>query len=114
MATDSAHMMKRHDLDPVLRVLVKQRNGKPFDLTGYTQVRFIMRAAAGGTIKVNATAVIEDAAAGAVRYDWITADTDTAGTYVGEIEAISAGSRKRTFPTRGYLSIVIEPDLNNA
>lgn len=114
MVTDSAHVMKRHDLDPVLRVLVKQRNGRPFDLTDYTQVRFVMRATTGGGAKVNASAVIEDAAAGAVRYDWIAADTDTAGTFVGEIEAVSAGSRKRTFPTRGYLTIVIEPDLNNA
>ena len=55
----------------------------PIDLSTDTVV-FRMVPAIGGTPKIDgATAVIEDAAAGLVRYDWSSADVDTAGQFYG-------------------------------
>jgi hypothetical protein len=54
--------------------------GVPFNLTGST-VRFRMRAAGGSTLVVDEPAVVLDAAAGQVRYDWQAGDTAVAGDY---------------------------------
>ena len=54
--------------------------GEPQPLTG-ASVRLRMRAEHSATLKVDAAAVVTDAAAGAVRYDWAAGDLDTAGRY---------------------------------
>jgi hypothetical protein len=56
-------------------------NGVAVDLTTAT-VRFKMRAVGSSTLKVDASATIVSAVAGAVRYDWLGADVDTAGQYL--------------------------------
>jgi hypothetical protein len=55
--------------------------GVPFDLTGAT-VKLRMRLETSSTLKIDATAVVTDAPNGKVRYDWASADVDTAGEYV--------------------------------
>lgn len=57
-------------------------NGVPFNLTGAT-VRFRMREKNSATLTVDAPAVIVDASAGVVRYDWISTDTALLGDYLG-------------------------------
>jgi len=57
-------------------------NGTAFDLTGSTVV-FRMRAEGSSTLKVDASATVVAAASGEVRYDWVSADVDTAGDYLG-------------------------------
>lgn len=67
-------------------------DGTAFDLSGST-VKFKMRAVGSATLKVNAAATVVSAAAGTVRYDWASADTDTAGDYLGWWE-VTLGSGK--------------------
>lgn len=53
-----------------------------FDLTGST-VKFRMRLETSSTLKVDAAATVVNPSAGTVRYDWVAADVDTVGDYVG-------------------------------
>ena len=100
--------MKRHDRLPSIQATLSA------DLTTATSVDFIMRATGGGTPKVNAAAVVVDAAAGIVRYDWLATDTDTAGSYEAEWEVHWPSSKTQSFPTLEYHSIEILADLDNA
>lgn len=60
--------------------------------------------------KVNANAVIVDASARTVRYDWVAGDTNASGTYEGEWEVIGADGRPETFPADSYFDVVIYDD----
>jgi hypothetical protein len=64
----------------------------PFNLTtpGSTVV-FKMRAANSSTLKVNAPATIVDGPNGEVRYDWLSADVDTAGDFLAWWEVTTGG-----------------------
>lgn len=83
------------------------------NLTG-TTVSFIMRPAGGGPVKVNSSAVLVDAAAGVVRYDWQVGDTDTPGQYEAEWEMVDGAGRTQTFPTLTYHTVDVLADLDGA
>lgn len=104
------HVMKRHDREPSISRRLLQ-GGAPIDLTGCT-VKFIMKSATGD-VKVEAAAVIVAATTGDVRYDWTSADTDTAGKFRAEWEIIKPSTKPLTVPSKGYIPIIIEPDLND-
>lgn len=84
------------------------------DLTTAVSVDFIMRPVSGGTVKVNAAAVVVDAGAGIVRYDWLATDTDTPGSYNAEWEVHWPSSKTQTFPTATWHTIDILADLDGA
>lgn len=79
-------------------------------------VRFIMRdrSQPSGAPKVNAPAVVVDAARGSVRYDWAAGDTDTPGVYHAEWQVTYSDGRKQTFPTLTYHVITVLADLDGA
>lgn len=72
-------------------------DGIAFDLTGAT-VRFKMRPVGSSTTKVNAPATIVSAVAGTVRYDWIPADLDTAGDFLGWWSVVTGAGRVQDHP----------------
>jgi hypothetical protein len=84
------------------------------DLTTAVDVKFIMRPSNGGTVKVNAAATIVNPSGGVVRYDWLTADTDTPGQFQAEWEVHWPGPKTQTFPTATYHSIEVVADLDGA
>lgn len=84
------------------------------DLTTATGVKFIMKAATGNTVKVNAAATIVTPASGIVRYDWLAVDTATPGSYLGEWEVTFTGGKKQTFPTLTFHTIDVLADLDGA
>ena len=49
---------------------------------------------------------------GIVQYPWVGADTNTAGTYYGEVEVTYADNTVETFPNNGYFTIIIKEDLD--
>jgi hypothetical protein len=108
--------MKRNDLEPSVRGIIEAPPGTPVDITG-CPVRFIMRLQGSVGVlpsppKVDAYATVVDGVAGIVEYAWADGDTDTAGTYLAEFEVTFAGGRRRTFPSKGHLFVVISPDLD--
>ena len=106
--------IKRFDRLPSIAATLTDALGSPVDLTSST-VKFIMASApGGGTPTLNTAATIVSAAAGTVRYDWAAGSTVTAGDFVAEWEVTFASAKKQTFPSVGYNTITISPDLDNA
>lgn len=100
--------LKRGDTSPALQYSLLPA---PIVLTGAT-VRFSMRPRGSVTPTINrAVAVIEDALAGIVRYDWQVANTDTPGLYEAEFEVTYADGTVETFPNSDWIIIRIEGDI---
>ena len=98
----------QNDTRPPLDFSLTQ-DGAPVDLTGCA-VKFYMKNSTTGSVKINgATCAITDATKGKCRYNWTGSDTDTVGTYLGEVEVTFADSKIQT----GFkqLSIVIRDDI---
>lgn len=106
----STFNIKQNDTSPALQATLKDGSGVVIDLTGAT-VRFHMRPLGSQTVKVDADATVVLASGGVVQYDWIAADTDTAGYFVAEFEVTYADSSVETFPNREYINIRIWDDI---
>lgn len=77
-----------------------------------TTVKFIARLPSAASPKINKPAVITGE--WSVRFDPTAADVDTIGSYDCEFDVTFANGKKLTFPTEGFLSWVIGPDLDDA
>jgi hypothetical protein len=55
---------------------------------------------------------VTNASGGIVQYPWVASDTDTAGTYYGEVEVTYADNTVETCPNNGYFTIIIKEDLD--
>lgn len=101
--------LKRGDTSPSLLYALSPATT---DLTGAT-VRFNLRPANGGSVKVSraAAVVVTETGTPTVRYDWQAADTDTAGYFDGEFEVTYAGGAIETFPNSGYIRVTIGEDI---
>lgn len=103
-------VIKQGDTSPSIAYTLYRPDGVTIEnLTGST-VKFVMASEDSiGTAKVKANAVIVNAVAGEVRYDWATGDADTAGGFVAEWEVTRGDGSIETFPNGGYLPIAIIP-----
>ncbi len=107
-----AFRIKTNDTGPVLSVTLTDANGNPVGLAG-AYARFHMKAFGATSLKIDAPATVDiSLPAGTVRYDWVAGDTDTAGTYYGEIEVTYGDATVETFPNNGYFTIIIKEDLD--
>lgn len=102
--------VKRGDLWPPVEATLNDSAETVFALTGAT-VRFLMRGR-DGTLVVDQAATIVDAATREVKYEWQAGDTNTVGSYLAEWQVTFPGAKPATFPSRSYLTIEIEADLN--
>lgn len=100
--------IKKNDTLPAIGAILKDAAGDPVDLTGAT-VRFHM--SIGSAVKVDAAATIVDAAAGDVRYDWQSGDTDTAGPARCEFEVTFPGGGVETWPNNGAWTVSIAEEI---
>lgn len=103
--------IKKGDRLPALAAICKDSAGVVVDLTAATSVKFLMKNAQGGAVKVNTVAVIASAAGGQVRYDWAAIDTDTAGTFQGEFEVIFPTALPLSFPNNEFITINVVSDV---
>lgn len=101
-------IIKQGDTSPSIADTLYHPDGVTVEnLTGAT-VKFVMASEDSiGTAKVKANAVVVNAAAGQVRYDWAMGDTDTHGGFVAEWEVTRADGSIETFPNGGYVPVAI-------
>ena len=104
-----AFYIKRNDTSPIFRVILKDGADAVVVVTGAT-VRFHMFDEAK-VLKVDAAAVINAGSAGDVQYEWIAADTDTAGFFDSEFEVTFSSGRIETFPNYSFQRVHIYEDL---
>ena len=107
--------IKQGDLFPLLIAILRDLNKDPVDLTASIAVGFHMKEATAGVLKIDdgACAKNVDPTTGEVTYTWASGDTDTAGSYLGEFEVLWPNSKTQTFPSKGYVTIDIEPDISD-
>lgn len=109
--------IKQGDRRPLFVVILKDDFGEPTEgivnLSSATSAVFNMRASTGGqAVKVSrGTATISNPTAGEVTYPWASADTDTSGNYVAEVEVTWSDGKVETFPNNGYFEITVTDDI---
>jgi hypothetical protein len=106
-----AFRIKTNDTSPKLSVTLTDALGNAIGLAGCS-ARFHMKAFGASSLKIDAVADIEDDINGIVEYSWQAGDTDTAGTYYGEIEVTYGDATVETFPNNGYFTVIIKEDLD--
>jgi hypothetical protein len=104
-------LMKQGDLLPLLAYALVMPDGTPADLDGADVFFNMARASDGVTVLARAPVTVPDPASNEVVYEWQPADTEDAGRFNAEFEVVFANGRPLTFPARGYIPIVISPDL---
>jgi hypothetical protein len=106
--------IRQDDTLPNLVATLKNAAGTGIDLsTGVTGVKFIMNNIASGTNKVNAACTITTPASGIVTYEWLAADTDTAGAFRGEFQITYTSGKILTCPNATYVTIDVIADLGD-
>lgn len=108
--------IKRNDEEPAIRFQLLDDAGNPVDITGFSDVRFIMRQRGESSPKVddntNGAVTVTDAANGVVQYEWQSGDTDSNGLFYAEWEVTYSGGDKETFPNNGFIKISIPKDIS--
>ncbi len=97
------------DTAPVFRATLNDPAGDPVDLTGATvtmKIRDVNHVAASRTVSVT----ILDETDAEVGYDWVTADTETAGDYHMRIEALLASGKVMSWPNDRSWVLRVTPD----
>ena len=106
-----AFRIKTNDTSPKLSVTLTDALGNAIGLAGCSVI-FRMKAFGAISLKVYAAATVVDDVNGIVEYQWQSSDTDTAGTYYGEIVVTYGDNTIETFPNNGYFTIIIKEDLD--
>lgn len=106
----STHEIKRNDTRPYWPVTLTFDDGTVPDLTGGT-VDIIAKSRSNGVVKFKVAVVITDASAADVEWRPLAVETDEAGLFDIEWEAILADATKQTFPTRRYDRLKVIGDL---
>jgi hypothetical protein len=109
MSTD--FYIKKGDRLPALERTLLYSDGTAINLTGAT-VKFVFKKP-GSASAVIGNATVEDAATGAVKYEWGASDTETKGIMTGEWEVTFPGG-KMTVPNNRHMTIVVHEDLGDA
>ena len=102
--------IKQNDTGPAMLATLQDASGNAINLVG-ASVRFHMRSVMGGNPVVDAAATVVTAASGIVRYNWLSADTNTIGSYQAEFEVTYADASVETFPNDSYIAVEIIDDI---
>lgn len=110
------HAMKRHDLLPVLELVIGDNLG-PRDLTNASSITLLLTNVETGALLPIGGVMSKDADqvnnTGRCVYEWADGDTDVAGKYKAEVEVIWSNNKPETFPSVGTFTVKINADLND-
>lgn len=95
---------------PALEMQLVETDGTAVDLTNATGVVFRMGITPGSP-KVSAAAVVVTASEGRVKYEWVSGDVDTAGTYNGEW-VVTFADGVQVVPSSGFVEVEIEQNAS--
>jgi hypothetical protein len=101
--------IKRGDTGPSLRMALSPES---INLAGAT-VRFQMQSPAGVTV-IDEPATIITESPPVVDFAWRDGDTECAGVFDAEFEVTYADQTRETFPNRGFITVLISPDVPRA
>jgi BppU N-terminal domain len=101
--------LKRTDDKQSLPYIIQNEDGTIPSLEG-AKVQFIM--GKKNRIVINKPAIISSALDGQVQYDFESEDTIIAGNYMAEFVVEFPTGERQTFPTRGYINVNIEANLD--
>lgn len=111
MAALTDFYIKQNDTREPVIATCQDENGAAEDLTGAT-VKFHMTGPVPATTsKVNSAGALVDAANGVVKYQWIAADTNTAGDFNAEFQITFSDARVKTYPNTANFTVHVTPDL---
>lgn len=103
--------VKQGDTSPAITSTLKNTDGSTINLAGAT-VKFVMRPQSSTSPTVNAGATITNTTNPAnVQYTFTATDTATPGQYMATWIVTFADSSVMTFPTDGYLEVVVEENI---
>lgn len=105
--------IKQNDTSPAIENTLLDGSAG-INLSSVSEVRFIMQDKYERIIiddNTQGDVSILDPNEGVVQYQWQPDDTDTAGTYYAEWEVEYSDGGVETFPTDGYLEVIIEENL---
>lgn len=94
--------LKPGDLAPSLKIDTNA------DVTGATSTVAKIRRFHQATVMTKTMTVV-DAPTGVLNYDWVSGDTDTAGTYEVKAVVTFSGGKVETFPQGSHLELLILP-----
>jgi len=80
------------DDDEPLTIYVKKQDGSVYDL-GDCSVEFSMAKSGASSRKAGGACTVTDASNGVCTYAWAAGETDSPGTYYGQIKITTAGSK---------------------
>lgn len=104
-----AFYIKQNDTSPSLRATLKDGQQQAVDISG-SEVKIHVKSA-GGTLKVDETMTVVDAASGVVQYDWQEGDTDTPGSYYLEFQVTYSDGSIETFPNSTNEVLYVQSEL---
>jgi len=108
----SVEFKKGDTADPYTAQL--EDNNGAVDVTGNQQVKFYMKNMETGDKKVDGKQMtVTDPSNGQVKYEWDSEDVDTVGTFESEI-VVNFVDGDETFPSNGFKSIRIQPDIEES
>lgn len=108
--------LKEGDTGPPLEVRLTDDTNDPTALdSGTDSVQFSLEHSDGSDVALTNDAEITAGAEGVVEYPWGDGDTDTPGQYFGEFVVTfnegESDERTETFPSAGYIPVVIHEQV---
>lgn len=109
------YTLKQDDTFPALTAILSDQVG-PVNLSAADSVKFFMKHSSGSPVVTGTCTVVTPQTGqdiGKVTYDWVAADTATAGEYTAEWQVTWNVGDIETYPNDGYKTVLIVADISD-